>query len=110
MVLIRFCILSTAIIVVSCSGNQPVEQTDASPEKKSGKALFLQHCAMCHGEDGQLGVGGAANLTEANLTENRIRQVLANGKNAMPAMISQIGNKQAVDSVISYTLELTKNE
>lgn len=68
----------------------------------------MQHCAMCHGEDGRLGVGGAANLTELNLNEERVRLVLKNGKNAMPAMISELGNKQAVDAVVAYTLELTK--
>jgi hypothetical protein len=33
---------------------------------------------------------------------------LKNGKNAMPAMIGELGSRQAVDSVVAYTLELAK--
>ena len=108
MVLRYFPFIALTVVLFSCDSNGSIEQNGQSPEKKSGESLFMQHCAMCHGEDGRLGVGGAANLTELNLNEESIRLVLKNGKNAMPAMMSELGNKQAVDSVIAYTLELTK--
>jgi cytochrome c6 len=108
MVLNKLYVFAAAILLVSCTSNESIEQSVSSPEKKSGEALFMQHCAMCHGDDGRLGVGGAANLTEVKLTEDRIRQVLKNGKNAMPAMIGELGSRQAVDSVVAYTLELAK--
>lgn len=108
MVLRYLSFIALTVFLFSCNSNGSIEQKTPSPEKKSGESLFIQHCAMCHGEDGRLGVGGAANLTELDLTYERIRNVLKNGKNAMPAMISELGNKQAVDSVIAYTLELTK--
>lgn len=108
MVLKHLGFVLAGFVLSSCGANETVEEATNSTEKKTGKALFVQHCAMCHGEDGQLGVGGAANLTEVNLTENRIRQVLKNGKNAMPAMINELGGKIAVDSVVAYTLELSK--
>jgi cytochrome c6 len=108
MVLNKLYVFAAVILLVSCTSNESIEQSVSSPEKKSGEALFMQHCAMCHGDDGRLGVGGAANLTEVKLTEDRIRQVLKNGKNAMPAMIGELGSRQAVDSVVAYTLELAK--
>lgn len=108
MVLNKLYLIATVIFLVGCSSNESVEHIPRSPEKKSGQVLFMQHCAMCHGDDGRLGVGGAANLTEVKLTEDRIRQVLKNGKNSMPAMISELGGRQAVDSVVAYTLELAK--
>jgi mono/diheme cytochrome c family protein len=53
-----------------------------------GAALYTANCTLCHGEDGKLGVDGAADLTVKvpTLTDAAITDVVQNGKKNMPAI------------------------
>ena len=106
MVLKRLAILGWIFLLNGCDTSESTEQLQASTEKMSGQQLFVQHCAMCHGEDGRLGSGGAADLTTTSMDEKSIRSVLVNGKNAMPAMKDKLGD--GMEKVIAYTKELSK--
>lgn len=106
MVLTRVSFLSGILLLVSCGSNEPTEELQVSTEKMSGKQLFEQHCTMCHGEDGRLGSGGAADLTASTLDKNGIRKILIVGKNAMPSMKDRLGD--ALEKVVDYTKELSK--
>lgn len=61
-----------------------VESTLTGNGQVDGKALFINECAKCHGEDGKAGLAGAANLSTTALTADEQAQVIKNGKGTMP--------------------------
>ncbi|MDX1907597.1 MAG: c-type cytochrome [Bacteroidia bacterium] len=72
-----------------------------------GKALYVRNCIVCHGEDGALGGSGAKNLQITQLTDEQIRTLLINGKNAMPAYGS-IYTPDEITAVMAYVKTLKK--
>jgi cytochrome c553 len=49
-----------------------------------GKTIYTQGCLACHGEGGDAGLAGAANLKISTLSHEEIIYVLKNGRNSMP--------------------------
>lgn len=96
------------ILLSSC------EDSDSSVEKNgdrtfsSGKELYLQHCAACHGEKGDLGSSGAKNLQTTHLTPSQIKKIIRDGKNAMPSFREILGSHKNLDSIAHYVLTLKK--
>jgi mono/diheme cytochrome c family protein len=109
----RKLVLITVILplLFSCSGSGSVEEKNSSAEKRdnpSGASLFLQHCAICHGEDGKLGASGAKDLTLSSMDSNQVVQMIKNGKNAMPPMKELLQTEENVGLVVSHVMKLKK--
>ena len=66
-----------------------------------GKALFERNCMVCHGENGNLKLSGAKDLTISELSEEEMKNLVNNGKNAMPAY-KKIYTSEEIDAVIAY--------
>lgn len=66
-----------------------------------GRSVFLAQCALCHGDDGKKGLGGAKNLNESRLDKNQIMELLMNGKNSMPSY-KNILKEQEMLAVVAY--------
>jgi mono/diheme cytochrome c family protein len=102
---------SFAALCISSCGNGTLEKSPAPNSKRntvSGKMIFTTHCAVCHGENGQLGASGASDLTKSKLDQNQIRHVIENGRNGMPIMKEILGSTENIESVSNYILELRK--
>ena len=68
---------------------------------KNGRAIFTQVCAACHGQDGNLGVGGAKDLSQSKLSHTEIVQMIARGKGLMQPYESVL-SEQEIEAVASY--------
>jgi cytochrome c6 len=90
-------LLFFSTLIISCS-SQNVEGNGSV----SGKALYENNCAQCHGEDGKLGKSGATDLSMSNLTDNESKNRIKNGLNAMPPMAEVLGSEANIDSVVQY--------
>ncbi|MFD3001379.1 SirB2 family protein [Pontibacter toksunensis] len=71
----------------------------------NAKAIYTQVCATCHGEDGGKGLGGAALLTQSQLTLNDRINVIEKGRGLMPAFGSQLTPQEA-EALAAYTITL----
>ena len=80
----------------------------SSGKQLSGKELFSQHCASCHGADGKLGLSGASDLSKSKLSVEQISEILDKGRNGMPAMKVLLQTPKNSEAVSTYTLELRK--
>lgn len=74
----------------------------------SGASLYLQHCAICHGENGKLGASGAKDLTISTLDSAEIVQLIKNGKNAMPKMKDLLETEENIGLVTTHVLKFKK--
>jgi mono/diheme cytochrome c family protein len=98
-------------IVFSCSGLGSVEEKNPSAENSdsvTASSLFLQHCAICHGEDGKLGASGAKDLTRSSLDSNQVVRIIKKGKNAMPQMKELLVTEDNIGLVTSYVLKFRR--
>jgi cytochrome c6 len=66
------------------------------------------HCAQCHGEDGKLGSSGAKDLSISKLSDQKIRQLITNGKGAMPPMKALLETDTNIQLVLSHIKALRK--
>ena len=67
-----------------------------------GKALYEVKCAMCHGNDGKLGLAGAKDISTTSLDAATIIEIILNGKNTMqPVAASDEEATSIADYVIS---------
>ena len=73
----------------------------------NAEKIYVQQCATCHGEDGQKGLSGAANLTKSTLSLNDRKQIIAEGQGLMPGFKEQL-SEQELDELAAYTMTLKK--
>ncbi|UYZ57884.1 c-type cytochrome [Hymenobacter latericus] len=71
----------------------------------AGKTLFLQNCALCHGENGKLGLNGARDLTRSNLNQTGREYIVTHGLGKMPSFKGQLTPEQ-ISQVVAYSLTL----
>ena len=87
--------------------------TEAS-DIKAGKALFGQHCVLCHNPDGEGIEGSGPNLTDKYwIYGNDIKDVFATIKNGRPGGMPEHGTKLnpiQIQQVASFVLQLDEKE
>lgn len=106
------------VLAVSCAsgeGQAPTRPAKSSgvvlpedPENPEGRALYIKHCKLCHGVDGQMGGSGAANLAISLLTVEEATLVVKNGRNLMQAYKGRFSPEE-IDAVVRY-IQLFKGE
>jgi mono/diheme cytochrome c family protein len=58
-----------------------------------GKELYEANCALCHGNDGKLGLSGAKDISASTLDVAAIKELILHGKGLMPA--ARVNEEQA---------------
>ena len=112
-------ILLIALVIYSCgetpttAGNSSIaalqdkiDKDVVSPEL--GKDVYSKFCKVCHGESGQLGIGGAADLSLSLLDSTNSVQVILKGKGAMVGYESKLSSSQ-IESVRRHLLLFKKD-
>lgn len=101
-------------IIIWCSLNVlacgPGSQ-DSAPKQTtaSGAQLFKQHCVLCHGSDGKLGLNGAKDLSISALSLEERVSIITNGKNLMTPF-GKILSPEEVHAVASFSLSLNQSK
>lgn len=72
---------------------------------KLGKEFFGEKCAVCHGDNGRLGAGGAKSLPDTKLSIPEIEQQIQQGKKAMPSF-KRILTEEQILALAKYVLTL----
>jgi mono/diheme cytochrome c family protein len=108
-------VLALATSCASGEGQAPTRPVQAKgvvlpedPNNPEGRALYIQHCKLCHGVDGQMGGSGAANLAVSLLTVEEGIHVVTNGRNLMQAYKERLSAEE-IDAVVRY-IQLFKGE
>lgn len=72
-----------------------------------GKTIYQRECVLCHGEAGDKGVAGSANLTQSILSLDERVYVITNGRGIMQPFKSKLTPGE-IEAVARYTQELKK--
>lgn len=95
-------------VLILCTAFSCDNETSISSDLPiSGKEIFEINCVVCHGDAGDLGFGGAADLTQSALNLEERMEIIANGKNAMMPYSSML-NHDEIEAVAIYTQDFTK--
>lgn len=103
--------LTLFTILDSASGQEP-NQKQKIGDEEAGKAIYVQKCAMCHGEkgDGKGKVAVAFNPKPTNFlvmtdttSAEYLLTIITNGKKNMPAFENMLTKQQRLD-VTTYIL------
>jgi len=86
----------------SCS--ESVEKMDNSDVSThlSGMKFYEQRCAVCHGNDGKLGVSDAKDLSKSNLSDKEVENIINKGKNGMPPFQHTIESDSTLIELIEH--------
>lgn len=104
---LRIFFLFSGPLFVSCSNSEGNNQKSKTVEAQiSGKDLYMNHCASCHGANGKLGVSGASDLSKSKMSVIEIKDILKKGRNGMPVMKEILGSEENMESVSNYVIEL----
>ncbi len=72
-----------------------------------GAQVFNANCALCHGRNGDLGMGGAKDLTVSALSREEMLTIVTNGKGAMMPYRNVLTPKQ-IEQVVDHVRTLRK--
>ena len=83
----------------------PNDTKENKTSSLSGGELYSQKCTACHGDDGNLGIGGAKKISESTLSQVEREELISNGKKTMPAFKDQISSEE-IKKIAEYTLTM----
>ncbi len=99
---LRFAVVGL-VLLTACSNPQPVEDGETSDV---GVEFFEARCAACHGLDGKAGLSGASDLSVSTLTDDEIRKVIMEGRNAMQPFKLLIDSDESLEKTIAHVKSL----
>ncbi len=92
---ITFVGLIVAVLACAPSGGSKIDAAK----------LYKQHCVICHGIDGKLGINGAKDITESPMTmKERIDNITFGAGTMTP--FKDILSKDEIKALAKYTLTL----
>ena len=100
------------LLMSGCASPGPlaVKQASYPADQVDAHGLFVENCAVCHGQDGRAHtlhgrLVGAQNLTDANFqantTDEEIAHALKTGPGAMPAFEKKLSPSE-IDALATY--------
>lgn len=113
MVLKISALLSVFLVAVSCSSGS--DETTVVNETKpltqiEAHSVYMLNCASCHGEDGQLGASGAANLAASKMTEAQIKTTILKGNNKGMMPYEEIVTTREIEGLVGIVKSLQQTK
>jgi mono/diheme cytochrome c family protein len=97
------------LLLFSCqTTTENSEELATQTPAEQGASLYTMHCAQCHGEDGKLGSSGAKDLSVSKLSDDKILQIIKNGKGAMPSMKALLETDTNIQLVLRHIKALRR--
>lgn len=100
-------LLGAATALACGDGRASSPDTPVGDPITKGAELFNANCALCHGRLGDLGMGGAKDLTVSTLTRAEMITVVTEGRKAMMPYRNVLTPKQ-IEQVVDHVRTLRK--
>jgi cytochrome c6 len=100
--------LTLILLLSNCGGKvEPLKVEEFLPAK--GSELYDMHCVSCHGDNGALGSGAAANLMKSKLDDKATKYMILNGnENGMMPYKDLLADDAEADSLVNFVKTLRK--
>lgn len=99
-----FIVLPMAFLAVFSCQEKSYKKEDGSID---AKAMFIDNCSSCHGEDGKAMIGGAKDLSVSTLSLDETYEIITNGTgNGMMAYKNVIKAEAERKALAEYVLGL----
>lgn len=101
-------LISTVLALMACGGNDRAASTGAAASSNveisvpEAKRIYTMKCALCHGSDGKLMIGGAPDLTQSEMTHEERVAIITYGKGQMPPQKDVLTSAE-IRAVAKYT-------
>ncbi len=105
--LLIFFVFCTGFLLSNCSENKNTDDGQNVSIDAPGKSIYIKSCRLCHGNDGNLGLSGAANLKISALNLEEIKVVVSEGRKSMPGWKNQL-TPEEIQQVSEYVITLKK--
>lgn len=83
-------LIAIVVALMACGGNDTSTSTNTTAGSNvevsipEAKRIYTMKCALCHGSDGKLMIGGAPDLTQSEMTLEERVAIITYGKGQMP--------------------------
>lgn len=104
--LIALSVIALNFALFSCgsSNNNNENKTD---KVSSGVLAYKQQCSVCHGNNGNLMMGGAKDLTKSSLSDSEVEAIIRAGKGSMPEFASKMTDDE-ISETVKFVMSLRK--
>lgn len=100
-------LIPSVLLVYSCGPSENIKSVGGPDE---GKLTYQRYCISCHGSDGKLMVGNAADLSKSEIEDDAIRKVILYGNNkGMGPYRTIIKNDTTINALVKYVKTLRTN-
>ena len=69
---------------------------------KHGGAIYKTHCERCHGENGDMALQGAADLSKSTMDINQRAMIITMGKTVMPSYQNTLTKPGEIEAVATF--------
>lgn len=103
---VRIVIILVLFGFYSCSESVEKFEEREKPKHLSGSKFYEQRCAVCHGEDGKLGVSEAKDLSKSKMSDAQIENIVNKGQGGMPPFAHTIESDSTLIELVEYIKSL----
>ena len=106
------CVLAWPFLAGACGGADVPEVPADDAQLVTGRLVYANNCAPCHGASGGGGVGAKLNggkLVEQIPDPADQRLLVENGKGQMPGFSEKLSSEE-IDAVVRYTREIINEQ
>ncbi len=96
-------VLLGSVFLACGSSAEPQHANGAAPGE--GELLYNMQCANCHGRKGNMGVGGAKDLSVSTLSRDSMITVVTRGRGTMMPYGELLDRKQ-IQAVVDHAMSL----
>jgi mono/diheme cytochrome c family protein len=97
-------VLLAALLLASC-GEEPTADGAVEKSMTTGERIYEQHCALCHGREGGMMMGGAKDLRISTIKREEAVAIVTQGRNTMLAY-KNVLKPEEIQAVVDHVLTL----
>lgn len=90
----RYVILLLVLFVSACSSDKKSPTKTKEVDLVKAETIFRSMCAICHGDDGKLGLAGAKDLSLNTLELNEMKAIIKYGKGKMTPFVDRLSDEE----------------
>lgn len=97
--------MSLVLIASACSSGEKSPKQSKELDLAKAETIFRSMCAICHGDDGKLGLAGAKDLTASELSLEEMKAIIKYGRGKMTPFADRLSDEE-IELVAIYTEKL----